>query len=165
MLVRIRRPSRGAVFLHPIDPTPRTAILAPGFRDTRLLRVFPEGWSKSARRFNPSSIAAPLEQFRIVAREDILLDQALIVLTYAGGAELLPADREWLWNTFGVPVFEQHFGPRNKLLATECEAHAGLHVVSACEGLALEEDVCPCGNPSPRMLRGPRIDELANLLA
>jgi hypothetical protein len=165
MMVRIRRPSKGAIFTHPIDPAPRTAVLAPGFRETRLLRVFPEGWNESARRFEPRSIAAPLEHFRAVALDGWSLDQALVVFTYQGDAGLSELDREWLWQTFGVPIFEQHLGPRNQLLAAECDAHSGLHVVSGCEGYPLEEDLCACGNPAPRLLRGPRINELAGLLA
>ncbi len=165
MLVKIRRASKGAVFTHPLDPAPRTAILAPGFRETRLVRVFPDGWNNLAQRFSPSSIAAPFDQFHAVARDRVMLDQALIVLTYSDGPELSEIDRDWLWQTFCVPIFEQHYDSNNRLLAAECEAHAGLHVVAGFERLALEEDVCACGNPAPRLLRGPRIDELASLLA
>ena len=62
MVVRIRRPSKGAHFIHPIDPAPRTAILAAGFRETRLVRIFPQGWNERAKRFHPGSIAGPLDQ-------------------------------------------------------------------------------------------------------
>ena len=165
MVVRIRRPSKGAIFTHPIDPAPRTAILVPGFRESRLVRVFPQGWNESARRFNAGSIAGPLERLLIVARDGCTVDQAVVVFTYAGGATLAAQDRELLWEAFGVPVFEQHLSVRNRLLATECDAHWGLHVVSGCEGLPLEDEVCACGNPAPRLIRGPRIEELAALLA
>jgi hypothetical protein len=173
MVVRIRRPFQGAHFVHPIDPAPRTAILVPGFRETRLVRIFPQGWNERAKRFRPASIAGPLEQLASLAREGWPLEQAVIVFTYAGGPGVSPRDREALWQSFGVPVFEQYLGPRNKLLATECDAHGGLHVVSSlvlsmvssCEGFPLEHEVCPCGNPAPRITRGSRIDELAALLA
>jgi len=165
MVVRIRRPSKGAHFIHPIDPAPRTAILAPGFRETRLMRSFPEGWSERARKFNPASIAGPLALLRRMARDTWSFDQAVVVFTYAGGAGLSPRDRDSLWQAFGVPVFEQYLGPRNRLLATECDAHAGLHVLAGCEGLRLEREVCPCGNSAPRLIRGSRIEELAGLLA
>ena len=69
MVVRIRRPFKGARFIHPIDPAPRTAILAPGFRETRLVRIFPQGWNERAKRFDPGSIAGPLEQLRSLSRE------------------------------------------------------------------------------------------------
>jgi hypothetical protein len=164
MVVRIRRPAQ-ARFIHPIDPAPRTAILAPGFREGPLVRIFPEGWSERARRFHPASIAGPLGLLRRLARDTWTFDQAVVVFTYAGAPGLSATDREKLWAAFGVPVFEQYLSPRNKLLATECDAHSGLHVIARCEDLALDHDPCPCGNPSPRLTRGPRIEELAGLLA
>jgi hypothetical protein len=106
MVVRIRRPFKGARFIHPIDPAPRTAILAAGFRESRQVRIFPQGWNERAKRFDPGSIAGPLEQLRSLARE--------------------------AW-----PL----------------------------EGLAVDREVCACGNPAPRLARGSRIDELAGLLA
>jgi hypothetical protein len=165
MVVRIRRPSKGAHFIPPVDPAPRTAILAPGFRETRLVRIFPQGWNGRAKRFNPACIAGPLEQLLSIAQDGWPIEQAVVVFTYAGGTGLSPLDRESLWNAFGVPVFEQYLSPRNRLLATECDAHSGLHVVSGCEGFPLEGEVCACGNPAPRLTRGHRIDELAGLLA
>ena len=165
MVVRLRRPSKGALFISPMDPAPRTAILAPGFRHTRLVRVFPQGWNEKAKRFNPACIAGRLEQLLAVAHDGWPVEQAVVVFTYAGGEELTPSNRESLWDTFGVPVFEQYLNARNRLLATECDAHSGLHVVSGCEGFRLETDVCACGNAAPRLTRGPRIDELAGLLA
>jgi hypothetical protein len=165
MVVRIRRPSKGAHFIHPIDPAPRTAILAPGFRETRLVRIFPQGWNERARRFDPRSIAGPLEQMRNLALAAWPLEQAVVVFTYTEAPGISPQDRESLWKAFGVPVFEQYLSPRNKLLASECDAHSGLHVVSGCEGFPLERDVCACGNPAPRLTRGSRLEELAGLLA
>ena len=165
MILRIRRPYKGAHFIHPVDPTPRTAILTTGFRETRLVRVFPQGWNERAKRFHPGSIAGPLEQLRSLARDGWPLEQALIVFTYAGGPGISVPDREKFWRVFSVPVFEQYLSPKNRLLATECDAHSGLHVVSGCEGFPLEHDMCACGNPAPRLTRGSRIDELAGLLA
>jgi hypothetical protein len=165
MVVRIRRPSNGADFIHPINPAPRTAILASGFRETRLVRIFPQGWNDRARRFNPGSVAGPVEQLLSLSRDGCLIEQAVVAFTYPGGSGLLAKDREALWRAFSVPVFEQYLSPRNRLLATECDAHSGLHVVSGCEGFALEDDACACGNPAPRLTRGFGIEQLAALLA
>jgi len=165
MVVRIRRPSKGAAFIHPIDPAPRTAILAPGFCETRTVRTFAEGWSERARKFNPASLAGPLPLLRRLARDTWSFDQALVVFTYAGGPVVSLGDRDLLWNAFGVPVFEQYLSPRNKLLASECDAHSGLHVITGCEGLPLNHELCPCGNRAPRLKRSERIEELAGLLA
>jgi hypothetical protein len=165
MIVRIRRPHTGARFVHPMHPEPRTAILTGGFQETKDVRVFPRGWSESAERFRPSSIAGPPEQLRKLARKAVSVENCLIVFTYEGHAGLSHSDREVFWKAFGVPVFEQYLGPGNELLAMECDAHSGLHVVTGCEELHLERDVCACGSHAPRLSRAARIEELAGLLA
>jgi hypothetical protein len=85
MIVRIRRAPKGARFVHPFDPAPRTAILAPGFCQTPMVRTFSEGWSERARRFNPASVAGPLPLMRRMARDTWTFEQAVIVFTYDGG--------------------------------------------------------------------------------
>jgi hypothetical protein len=165
MIVRIRRPYTGARFIHPMDPAPRTAILARGFQETSTVRVFPYGWNERAERFHPTSLAGPPEQLRRLALKHFRLEHAVIVFTYEGESGLSHTDRELFWNTFGVPVFEQFLGLGNELLATECDAHAGLHVVSGCDDLHLDRTVCACGSSAPRLSRTARIEELAELLA
>jgi hypothetical protein len=168
MTLKIRRRESGALFIHPMDPTPRTAILTPGFQETKLVRVFPAGWTEEAARFHPSSIAGPTEQLRRLAKRGLQLTRALghavVVFTYDGQAGLSEEDRDLFWDAFGVPVFEQHLGPGNQLLAMECEAHAGLHVTTDFDDPRLDRNCCVCGNPAPRFQRR-RIDELADMLA
>lgn len=165
MRVIIRRRPIGAAFIHPIDPPPRTAVLAAGFRDSKLTRVFPHGWNERAARFSPASVAGPLERLLRVMDAGWPVEHSVIVFTRPGEAGLSGSDRESLWQAFGVPAFEQYLGLKSKLLATECDAHAGLHVVNDYEDLELEYDVCACGNRAPRLARGLRIDELAALLS
>jgi hypothetical protein len=165
MLIKIRRPSKGAHFIHPLDPAPRTAVLAPGFQQTKLARVFPQGWNEQAARFSPASVAGPREQLLRVAHSGWRVEHSIVVFTYPGGLELSASERESFWKAFEVPVFEQYLGPNHELLATECDAHAGLHVVNGYEDLDLEHDVCACGNRAPRLTRGSRIDELTALLS
>jgi hypothetical protein len=165
MRLTIRRRPNGATFLHPIDPAHRTAVLAPGFSQTKLTRVFAQGWNERAARFSPASIAGPWDQVLQVARVGGRVEHSIVVFTYAGQAALSAVEREFLWDMFGVPVFEQYLGLKSELLATECDAHAGLHVVNGYEELDLEHEVCSCGNRAPRLARGSRIDELSALLA
>jgi hypothetical protein len=165
MRVIIRRRSRGAVFVHPVDPAPLTAVLTAGFRQTKLARVFPHGWNERAARFSPASIAGPLEQLLEVARARWRVEHSIVVFTFPGEPVLSALDRESFWKAFEVPVFEQYLGPKSQLLATECDAHAGLHVVNGYDDLDLEHEVCPCGNRAPRLTRGSRIDELTALLS
>jgi len=155
MVLRIRIPllARVVAFQHPLDPIPRTAILARGFRESRSIRAFPGGWSEEAARFAPAAIAAPARELHRLRASGIKPSHAVIALTYDGGRGLMAEDRELFWQAFGVPVFEQYLSARNALLAAECEAHAGLHVVSGCQGFKLEHTPCACGNPAPRLLR------------
>jgi hypothetical protein len=165
MIVRIRRPFKGAPFIHPIDPAPRTAVLAAGFQETKIVRVFPLGWSGRAARFARASVAGPLEQVLRVARAGWRVEHSIVVFTYPGEPGLSARERDSFWKAFEVPVFEQYLGPDSELLASECDAHAGLHVVNGYEDLDLEHDVCACGNRAPRLTRGSRIDELSALLS
>jgi hypothetical protein len=167
MIVRIRfqRPDKGALFVHPMDPAPRTAILAPGFQPTKTARVFPRGWCELAARFQPQSIAASLVDLRRLAAQGLRLEHAVIAFTFEGEDGLSSADRELFWRGFGVPVFEQLLDSRNRLLAMECDAHSGLHVLGGCQDLRLEREPCACGDRSPRISRGARVDELVELLA
>ena len=90
------------------------------------------------RRFDPSSIGS-LRQFRpeaLAGSLDALKqlgpaapDRAVIVLTSLEDGSLCEAERELLWRIFEVPIFEQRIGADGSLLAWECEAHEGLHVV------------------------------------
>ena len=163
--LRLRRHKHGVRFVHPMDPMPRTAILAPGFLETKLARVFPTGWNDAADRFQPTSIAGPPEQLRRLARQGIRPQHSVVAFTYDGQEGLTAADRELFWKTFGVPVFEQLLSASNELLAMECDAHDGLHLVGDFEHLRAGRSTCPCGNPAPRLARQHRIEELAQLLA
>ena len=89
----------------------------------------------------------------------------MVALSFDGQEGLTAADREFFWKTFGVPVFEQLLSTGNELIAMECDAHDGLHLVGEFKDLKAGISACPCGNPAPRMARQHRIEELAQLLA
>jgi hypothetical protein len=164
MLLNLRRRASGALFIHPMNPTPRTAILAPGFQETKLVRVFPQGWNAEAARFQPTSIAGPAEQLRKLTKLDLQLRHAVIVFTYSGEAGLSDDDRDSFWEAFGVPVFEQYLGRGNELLAVECDAHTGVHLVGDFTALNRDRKGCACGSPNPRLPKRSRIAELSELL-
>jgi hypothetical protein len=156
--LRIRPKS---VFRYPLDPAPRTAVLAACFRQPRFrpncpIRVFPEGWSEEASAFAPAAIAAPREQLLGLAAADRPpgLTHAVIALASPGDPILSIAERERLWRAFRVPVFEQIIGPNGELLAAECEAHDGLHIEIPglpWDGYRLELSACGCGRKTPRL--------------
>jgi hypothetical protein len=157
-VARFLKPRLRAVFQPPLNVA-RTAVLVPGlaqtrFAQTRRVHVFPEGWSERAARFAPEIIAGRIHQLRDLARRQDRppVSHALVVLRYGDDPPLTQDDRDRLWRVFGVPVFEQILNQWNQLLAVECGAHAGLHVVSGCAGLPLEAAPCLCGGSTPRLL-------------
>lgn len=127
-------------------------ILAPGFRKTRNVRVFADGWCDEAARLGPCAAAATFDELCRLARLGVELRHAAVVFTYGTDSALHDDHRDFLWEAFGVPIFEQCLGPNNELLATECEAHDGLHVMGAVGSVPLENNVCGCGSTVPRIM-------------
>ncbi len=143
----------GAAFTHPLQPIPRTAILSPGFQESRLIRVFPDGWNSDAERFRPAAVAGPLSRLRDLAELQVELQHAVIVFTNLE-ERLTERDRDLLWRALGVPVFEQCLGAENELLAAECEAHDGLHLfgpITSRLAPEIERETCACGSTVPRL--------------
>ena len=153
------RSGRKDPFVYPVHPAPRTAVLVPWFhessRTNRPLRIFAHGWSVEAAAFAPAAVAGTIEQLNVLAREGIpSLTHSIIILGQPEQLRMTEADRENLWSAFRVPVFEQIIGKSGKLLAAECEAHDGLHIVSpalSLHGESLDESPCPCGRKTPRI--------------
>lgn len=121
---------------YPYRAAPRTAVLAEGFRPGRRLRVFPNGLGRRLTWFRPQAVAGPLEKLGKLAemlRSGALkippLTHAVIVFVRVDQAPLSEEDRERLWRCYQVPVYQQLLGFSGELLAWECEAHQGLHVV------------------------------------
>jgi hypothetical protein len=98
-------------------------------------------------------LAARIVQLRRLACSQARpqISHALVVLRYDTDPTPSQDDRDRLWRLFGVPVFEQYLNERNEVLAMECDAHAGLHVVQGCLDRPLDETRCSCGNPAPRL--------------
>lgn len=151
-----RRPD-AAAFVHPLSPAPRTAILAAGFCESRLVRTFPLGWNSDAARFNPAVVAGPLGALHPLAALGVQVQHSIVVFHYDESDRLNERQRDMLWRAFGVPVFEQVLDGRNRLLATECEAHDGLHWVgSGRPRSGLDTAVCACGSDRPRLIAAPK---------
>ena len=64
--------------------------------------------------------------------------------------------RERFWREFEVPVFEQIVDRSGNLLASECEAHWGLHLETTghfeLPGTELTRDLCGCGRSGARLV-------------
>jgi hypothetical protein len=123
-------------FLSPLDHTPRTAILAPGFEQTSRVRVITKHRAQELRQYAASAMAGPVGVLREIAqgiesgREQIQpLQHFVVPFTGAHHGEMSEADREQFWRAFQVPVFEQRMGFDGRVIAYECEAHEGLHIL------------------------------------
>ena len=158
MLAELFSKRRVGEFVYPIAPVPRTAVLAPWFRDLppggSNICIFPRGWCPTAVAFAPASIAATVDQLVELAQSPPPLTHALIVLSRPGARGITESQRDWLWRRYRVPVFEQIVGPEGELLAAECEAHDGLHAQPAeplLQGETFDTTPCPCGRRTPRI--------------
>jgi hypothetical protein len=131
---------------YPLDAPPRTAVLFPGFRETRHVRVFADNWSRKLKGYRPNAIAGPAGVLRALAlaiRDGRValepLTHASVVFTGIEHGILRQADRDLFWQIFQVPLFEQLRGLGGELLAMECEAHHGLHICSTDSVLEMVE--------------------------
>jgi hypothetical protein len=165
--IRVVWTGRKASFLYPVLPEPRTAVLARGFRTSGNIRVFPQGWCDEAAVFRPATIAGSKAQLTaLLSARPVSLTHALIVILRLGEKLVTEGERERFWRAFGVPVFEQIVDRSGHLLASECEAHDGLHVDSAevelrtfeLEGYRLDPTPCGCGRKSPRLRASGKTD-------
>jgi hypothetical protein len=152
--------ANSAPFVYPSAGNPRVAVLVPGFRETRQVRYFSRLDDEEAVRFEPEVLAGTAAQLRRIAlsRSPASVRNAVVVLTHEGEAGLAEYDRDMFWDVFGVPAFEQYLTRRRRLLASECDAHEGLHVCgpfSCREGWQLDRSPCDCGDPSPRLVMAP----------
>ena len=131
-------------FRSPLEYTPKMAILMDGFEAAAGIKVMTHNWSKGLRQFGASALAAPVGVLRTLAaavesgREEVPAPRQYVV-GFTGGeqGELAEEDRERFWRVFQVPVFEQRLGFDGRVIAYECEAHNGLHIMP--EHAAFEE--------------------------
>lgn len=148
----IRRPA----FIYPAGPAPRTAVLRKGLRLPRGCRFFDPGLpdlSDKLRRFVPACIAGSYSSLTAIAM-DLVLSNAVIVFRDAAEGSLSDAERDRLWEQFHVPVFEQLLAADGELVASECEAHTGLHLAErkpAVRSRGAAAEMCGCGSQLPRM--------------
>ena len=180
-------------FRHPSgNPSPRTALLLPGFKRQTSVKSFAAAprhhkWLEKLERYKPECLAGSLGQLLFLASLRCSkalalasMRHSLVVVFQTEQPWIAVEDREDLWAAFGLPVYEQIYSITG-LLATECEAHDGLHVTAgahwnrdangelwfrepaawwedrggtfAPSGLFgdVDEAGCPCGRPTPRL--------------
>jgi hypothetical protein len=175
-------------FRSPLNHTPKTAILMAGFQQTSGVKVIGRNWSQGVKCFRASALAAPLRVLRELAAfvetgEQEISGLKHFVIPFTGGeqGELRDEDRERFWRVFQVPLFEQRLSFDGQVIAYECEAHSGMHILperAAFEETAnsellltsltdlrhptlrvgtrtsgtIQHECCDCGNATPRLV-------------
>jgi len=131
-------------FWSPLEHTPKTAILMANFKPASGIKVITQNWSEGLKRFGASALAAPVKVLRSIAeaveageQDPPLLGHFVVSFTGGNEGELSEDDRERFWRVFRVPLFEQRVGFDGRVIAHECEAHDGLHIMP--ERAAIEE--------------------------
>lgn len=183
---------------YPLPGTPRVAVIgetvrtSPSWRISRV-RNFRHFTDLRLKDFAPQVVAAPIDTLRAMAQEALegglelpSVNRCIVAFTGIVQGSLRAQDRDLLWRAFQVPVFEQFRGFAGEVLAEECEAHAGLHIleerllpeISAtgellvsflanprmplfrlATGMAarMEKAPCACGRPGARLVGVNRI--------
>lgn len=121
----------------------------------RTFDIARKNWMEAVRAFRPQAIAGTFAQMESLTRIGTLT-HAIVILSTEAGPRLTSEQRDFLWRTFRVPAFEQIVAPDGTLLAAECEAHDGLHIVSpllTAPAADIDQSPCPCGRPGTRLIR------------
>ena len=153
---------RKSAFRYPMDPAPRTAVLAACFRQPRIAAELSraslsEGLVGGSFRIRPGRHRG--HSRTTVGPGGRQTSARIHPCGHRAGEARRSDAARWpsargCGGRFAVPVFEQIIGPDGELLAAECEAHDGLHIEVAglpWEGYRLELAACGCGRKTPRL--------------
>ncbi len=134
-------------FRNPLSYPARTAVLRYRFSGHQV-RTFSVLESTALSAFRPVILVGEIVDLRVIKPVFDAL-RTVVVLSREPMALL---DRNWLWERFQVPSFEQLVNSRFRVVAEECEAHSGLHVLDAsAPGLRTSVE-CECGRTEPRIV-------------
>jgi hypothetical protein len=112
----------------PLPPRPRPGCVSASALHNPIPGKPPIVFASQAHGKSPEILAGRFASLVSLAGS-VRVERALIVLTGVREGVLEAPDRDRLWSAFGVPVFEQHLGLDGQVVAHECEAHDGLHIV------------------------------------
>jgi hypothetical protein len=143
----------GEPFPYPIPGGPRLALFASRFRETDLVVIaanVPE-----LARLNVKTVAAPMSVIRGIDPACWMPEYPMIVLSNEETGFMQYEDRNYIWETFGMPVFEYLLDASGRIVARECEAHEGLHIERELgfEEVESTDEPCACGRAGSRILR------------
>jgi hypothetical protein len=146
------------------DPALRIAVLTPDLPLSQVRRRMSKCRALAAGVPLLRSLAEAIESGNLTLPR---VDAAVVAFTGIYHGELTALERDLFWRVFQVPVFEQLLSPDGRILAVECDAHDGMHLLEADAPLPgfrafLDTTPCGCGNSQPRLSRLERLDSLSN---
>ena len=113
---------------------------------------------------NATSLYGAVEELTTAAASGIRVERAVFPLLRAPNPFLSARDRDLLWEMFQVPVYALLVDRRGAVVAYECEAEAGYHLLDRYrDGVILgqvESKLCECGRPGPRLMPGADWEEV-----
>ena len=151
----------GQRFPYPLRPAPKIAVFSSHFlaEPGVVIGRKPEG----IQGLGVASAAAPMRILRRLADGSWQPTHPLVALSGFRDGSLSSQHRDEIWTRFGVPVFEYLLDTRGQIVARECEAHDGLHLLHPVQyaDASYTDQPCPCGTPGIRMrtLRTPQPPE------
>jgi len=157
---RQRRKASRRVLNYPLYPAPRVAVLGLELDGPSGVRCLTQWTADELARLRPQALAGWWNDLSEVARSVLAgelelpdLQYPILVFERASVAPLPPRVHDLLWEWFRVPTFEQIRAGSGELLAYECAARNGFHLLpgvdAASLGLERAPVPCPCGAPSP----------------
>jgi hypothetical protein len=148
----------GEPFPYPIPHGPRIAVFATGFAETATVTLAAD--ASELPRLDVQALAAPMEIIREIDPTCWTPEYPLIVLSDDETGLMSEYDRNYIWERFGMPVFEYLIETSGRIIARECEAHDGLHIEEdfSSDNLEITEEACPCGRPGQRIIGPAAID-------
>lgn len=148
----------GERFPYPIPNGPRIAVFATRFAETDTVTLAVD--ASELPRLDVQALAAPMETIREIDPACWTPEYPLIVLSDDETGLMSENDRNYIWERFGMPVFEYLIDTSGRIIARECEAHDGLHIEGDFSGddLEITAEACPCGRPGQRIIGPAAID-------
>jgi hypothetical protein len=144
----------------PLPSTPRIALSSTRVELPLEGRRFRQNEWKTLPEFAPEALAGPPawiqmlldRQRRGVMDLSVSLAYPVLLLLKPDAAHQAGRLRDQIWDTWGLPVFEQQRDAEGHLLAWECEAHDMFHATEKYPGATVQQDECACGLTRVRLV-------------
>jgi hypothetical protein len=138
-------------FQYPLNPCPRVAVVGVAFEPAPRVQIVSAGAWLDPSTFKAQTVAVPAYLLSRILAHRWNPSHPIVVFTGEGFGNLTEAMRDEVWRRWSVPVYEQMLAPDLRVLAKECDAHDGLHLV---DGPLEATSVCGCGSKLARVFPG-----------